>query len=560
MPLTREMIDAARTAAAHEGLIDRAVRAVNPRAANDRMRDRFQGELARQVMNSGYSESGASSNKPWSKGGGLSSRSPHEDINRNLPTLRRNARSLFMNDPVARAMITRIVDFAIGTGLRLRLNPDADALGITPDEAAAWARRMERRWYAWADSKACDVQGINTFDEIQELSLIAWLQSGDVFVLLPYHVPGRAEISGLRLQVIEADRVINPSDYTSGTIYPGMQKLKSGNLCVDGVEIDPSGRVVAYHVAKEHPLALNHVTAGGVVRVELRGSRTGRRQVLHCLAAERPEQWRGVPMLAPVIETLAQRARYREAELDAAIINSYLAVLVESDYPEAPIGAAYPSTDQAVGSDEADAPYRYELGPATMLSMRRGDKVHTPAAAHPSGTYQSFNAATATEAGAGVGLPYEFMIGKFDASFSASRGAVQLAWQGAILRNRRRIVQNLCMPTVEEFITEQLLLGVESAPGFFDDPVRRAAWLRAVWHGPSVPVLNPVDEAKAAKIRVDERLSTRTKEAAAMGNDWFQEVLPESEIEQREMTARDILPPVNTNTAPTGAGGDKDAE
>ena len=45
------------------------------------------------------------------------------------------------------------------------------------------------------------------------------------------------------------------------------------------------------------------------------------------MEAERPEQYRGVPYLAPIIVMLRQLTQYTEAELTAAIIMVYFQYL-----------------------------------------------------------------------------------------------------------------------------------------------------------------------------------------------------------------------------------------
>lgn len=60
------------------------------------------------------------------------------------------------------------------------------------------------------------------------------------------------------------------------------------------------------------------------VRVEAFSQKTGLPNVLQLMDSERPDQYRGVSYLAPVIEMLLQNRRYTESELTAAIIQTYL--------------------------------------------------------------------------------------------------------------------------------------------------------------------------------------------------------------------------------------------
>lgn len=90
---------------------------------------------------------------------------------------------------------------------------------------------------------------------------------------------------------------------------------------VQGVETDADGMVIAYWVCDRHPLASTSVTgltASHWTRVEAYGKKTGRQNVLCLMQRERAGQLRGVPLLAPVLESLKQLGRFTDAELTAA--------------------------------------------------------------------------------------------------------------------------------------------------------------------------------------------------------------------------------------------------
>ena len=69
-------------------IIDKAIEAFNPAAALKRQQARMGMELIRTFQNSGYDESGASRTKNSMRGWSARSKSPQEDIDKNLPTLR----------------------------------------------------------------------------------------------------------------------------------------------------------------------------------------------------------------------------------------------------------------------------------------------------------------------------------------------------------------------------------------------------------------------------------------------------------------------------------------
>ena len=68
---------------------------------------------------------------------------------------------------------------------------------------------------------------------------------------------------------------------------------------------------------------------------------------------------------------------------------------------------------------------------------------------------------------------------------------------------------------------EAVARGIINAPGFFEDPRIRTAWLRAAWSGASQGSIDPLKDAQAAALRIKLGLSTQERECLeANGSDW----------------------------------------
>lgn len=68
---------------------------------------------------------------------------------------------------------------------------------------------------------------------------------------------------------------------------------------------------------------------------------------------------------------------------------------------------------------------------------------------------------------------------------------------------------------------EAVALGRIKAPGFFDDPLIRAAWCGAHWIGPVQGQLDPQKEANAAIALIDRGIKTHDQVTREMGGgDW----------------------------------------
>ena len=485
------------------------------------------GQTAVVIKNTGYSGSGASRKKNYARGWEYKGGSPVEDINKNLDTLRQRSRDLWMNSPVARAAISRIRTNAVGTGLKLQCTPNAEVLGITQDEASAWARRMEWEFTLWADSRNCDALGLNTFGELQMLALLSWLQSGDCFALLPMRENDETPYE-LCVHLIEADRVRSPSDSAGGGGNVTVP-LPNGNKLINGVEVDPGGRTVAYMVSRTHPLTTEFTEDSGKFdRVPVRDPASGKLNILHMMVAERPEQRRGVPLLAPVIESLKQLTRYGEAELTAAVVAGLFTVFIKSETPQSPLGESggIPD-DERVSKGAPDEGDQYELAPGSVNSLLPGEDIASATPGRPNAGFEAFFRAVMTEVGAALDIPLGVLLQSHDASYSASRAALLDFWK-TVRYWREALINNFCRFVFREFAWEAVLLGRVDAPGFVDDYSIREAWLSSEWHGPAAGQIDPLKEAMAAEKRLELGISTLAREAMELtGTDW------ETNIRQR---------------------------
>lgn len=165
-------------------IIDKAVELISPSAALRRAESRFKLDLVRSFRNSGYDESGASRNKNSMRGWLANSRTPQEDIDRNLPVLRQRSRSLYMSAPLAVSAIKTNRTNIVGQGLQLKSQIDADFLGLSREAAEKWQQDAEREFSLWAESKFCDSTRANNFAEIQQVACMSWLMNGDACILL----------------------------------------------------------------------------------------------------------------------------------------------------------------------------------------------------------------------------------------------------------------------------------------------------------------------------------------------------------------------------------------
>lgn len=471
------------------------------------------------VKNAGYGEAGASYSKKTLKGFTVSSRSPVEDIDEHNYTLRQRSRMLYMAAPIAAAALKRQRTNIVGPGLKLKCSIDRAVLGMDKEKAEAWQRRTQAEFELWANRKAaCDATGVNNFYGMQQLVALAWPMSGDVFALIKRKDPMPLMPYSLRLHILEADRVRTPE--ASGALFSaGMTsgKAANGNLIHDGVEIDKDGAIVAYHIANTYPYDFSGVPTK-FARVEAYGKETGLPNVLHIMDSERPEQYRGVPYLAQAIEPLLQMRRYTEAEIAAAVVQSFFTAFIKTE------AGTSDMPFNEVGGDEVEEvskdPNEYEMGAGTVNVLEPGEDVTFASPTHPNTGFDTFMRALCEQIGACLEIPADLLLMSFNSSYSASRAALLEAWKGFKMR-RQWLVDDFCTPVYEIWLTEAVARGRISAPGFLTDPIIRKAYLGCEWIGPSQGQLDPTKEVSAAVQAIDNGLSTREAEAIKLNGSEF---------------------------------------
>jgi lambda family phage portal protein len=486
-------------------------------------------ELLSNIKNSGYDQNGASTQKKSLKGWTANSKSPQEDIDPHLHILRQRSRDLCRSAPLAVSAVRTKKTNVVGSGLRLKARLDYKFLEITKEQAAEWERKTEREFELFALSRWCDALRLNNFYELQPLAYMSWLMNGDGFALIRQDKPTTWMPYGLRLYLIEADRVSTPgagyrrmASYISGYYNTLGKNPDNGNAIYNGVEVDSSGAVVAYWICNQYPNSHIKGYKREWKRVEAFGAKTGNPNVLHLLEQERCEQYRGVPFLAPVIECLKQITRYTEAELMAAVVQAYFTAFIKTEAPanENPLSDVIVPDQQVTANDASEEDVSYELGAGTVNVLRPGESVDFADPKRPASGFEPFVASMAKMIGAALEVPYELLMKSFTASYSASRAALLEAWK-AIYTSRSWFVNDFCQPIYELWLSEAVARGRIDAPGFFNDPAIKAAWCKAEWTGPTQGQIDPVKEVTAAILRMSEALSTHEQETVAMnGGNW----------------------------------------
>lgn len=506
-------------------LSDRIVGYFNPQAGLSRLQAR-----ARLTLAGGYT--GARGDraglKTWTPFAG----SADADQIGDLPTLRARTRDLARNNPIACGATNTAVTSVVGTGLTVKSQIDRAYLGLPEDEAQAWEAQAERIFRLV--SNQLDITRTQDFAGLQALVFRSILDSGDVFSVRR-HKKRPGDLLGLKVQIIEADRVETP------------RGKESSEKVIAGVERDAEGSPVAYHVRSDHPGDL-HTIRADTKWVRLPAFGDGGRLVLHHYDRVRSGQTRGVPYLAPVIEPLKQLGRFTDAELMAAVISGMNVAAIESEDEET--GLPIP-----LDGDEEDAregePNHMEFDYGAVWSLAPGEKIKLLASNRPNQAFDPFVLSILRFVGVALEIPFELVVKHFTRSYSAARASLLEAWRFFLVR-RRFLASSFCQPVWEWTISEAISAGLLDAPGFFRDPLIRAAYLKTQWIGPAPGQIDELKEAKAAGERIKIGVSNEERETAQLtGEDW--ETIHEQRAREVRMRRAAGIDPMSASGADDAA-------
>jgi lambda family phage portal protein len=436
-----------------------------------------------------------------------------------LRQLRGRSRDLVRNTPIATGAVGTLVSNVVGSGLSLMCRPDYEALNMTEAESDKFSETVEREFRLWAQTSECDITRTQNFYGLQGLAFRSLLESGDTFSLLPMVDRGTSPYQ-LKVQLIEADRVDIPGGNIAAT---GVEEVpgKPAYKIVGGVEMDDTGAPVAYHIATQHPGDIAFSSRMKWIRVPAFGAKTGRRNVVHVFDRLRPGQSRGVPYLAPVMESLKQLDRYSEAELMAAVVSAMFTVFVKTERGDGIVDTGF-ADEQAppTGPTLLDPRKNIGLGNGSIVDLVPGESVEIADPKRPNTAFDGFVTSILRQIGVSLGLPYEVLVKHFTASYSASRAALIQAWQ--MFKQRRDfIATGFCDPVYEAFMEEAIAIGRIDAPGFFDDPAIRRAYLECDWVGDAPGQIDPLKEIQAAELRLEVGVSDLAAECMELrGKVW----------------------------------------
>ena len=425
--------------------------------------------------------------------------------------LRARSDQLFHENLYARGIVRRLVTSEINTGLMLEAEPLYELVpSLSEDGAQEWSSETENRFEIWARTPSlCDYEGRRTYAQLQETIRREALVSGDVLVVLRHP---RTPNTPPAVQIIRGSRVASPID----------SEPRKGNRVVHGVELDPRGRQVAYHVSKP---ATSLGSALETTRIPTVGERSGKRVAWIVYGTDfRQDDVRGQPLLSIVLQSLKEIDRYRDSEQRAATVNSLLAMFITKEpgtLGTLPVtgGAVRQARATGTGLDGQERQYNLagQFPGLVFEELNAGEVPKAFDTSRPNVNYPVFEAAVLSAVAWANEIPPEVLLLSFSSNYSASKAAIN-EFKAYIARVRSSFGSDVCQPIYCEWLVTEALAGrLPNSQAFLSawrDPakfVEFGAWVLADWGGPVKPSIEHAKDVQAYIKAIEARLISRDR-------------------------------------------------
>ncbi|ODT17491.1 MAG: phage portal protein [Kaistia sp. SCN 65-12] len=371
-------------------------------------------------------------------------------------TLQSRARHAVENQPIAHAIIDTWETSAVGAGIYpTSQHPDSEIRAALDAYFATWARRA-------------DLVGRTDFYGIQAAAVRAERTDGEAFFL--WH--------GDQLQQVPAEQIA--MDLSTD--------LGGGRMIVNGVELDHVGRPVALHIHPARPSDL-FATYAPPVRVPIE-------DCLHVFKPAGPGAVRGLSSLASVLLRLSELDGLEDALQVNVKVSALLSVILTNE------------SDPGDGTDPLSD--GQGLAPGAIVKLPGGWKASTTAPQQAQQVGDFLKHVTQSIA-VGAGVPHFAATGDVSqANYSSLRAALVTFRQRVEQYQFHTLAPQLLDPVWRRIAAAAVLSGAVDAA--IDDDLFSVEWIP-----PAQPWVDPMKDAQAQILLMDNGLSSRRQVVAGLG-------------------------------------------
>lgn len=450
-------------------------------------------------------------------GFGLFGTTPRAEVRQEIRGLVQHSRHAAQNFDYARAYEMLFRRHVIGpNGIRLSMNvrePDG-----RKDKAAN--DLIEAAWAKWGKFGSPTICGKLSWWGVECQMATAIAREGGAF--LRFHVGRKRGRYGMQVEPVPFDLL--DLDYTV--------PLTGGGYVESGIECDPDGRPVAFHIWS----VAQTETHRAIPRRRLRVPAS---QMIHVLVPEEIGQALGVPRSATALRLMNMSERFQESAMTAANYGAAQMIFFEQGDTSGQIGG------EAVSEVPLD-----DIEGGTMAVLPPGVKAVPHVPQYPDAQVEPFLRTMGTSQAAGMGVAYETLTADLSkANFSslrAGKGEEREEWKML----QRAVFEALHDRVFSRWLSVAVLSGSIRLPMAKMDKFDAAIWRPRGW-----PSVNPKDDATANANDLASGNKSLTEIVAERGRS-LEDVLDERAAEVEAFRARDLPVPAWAGMPDDGVPGD----
>lgn len=429
-------------------------------------------------------------------------------------TMAERAYTLATINEFACTAISRITQFAIGTGLKLHPEPAKRFLKkrFNIDISDDFVADIQDLWNLFEDDKNVSSDKENNIHGLANAIFYNAFIAGDVLVIK------RVKNGHLEYQVVNGLSVrttkINPV---------------KGHKIIDGVEVDEKGQHVAYCVMDEN---------GAETWIKARDSKGRLTAWLVYADNRRLGAVRGYSPLGSIMQKLHKINQYSNAEIIAANTNAKFAATIDQDDKSTGVNPlknlpgmsrslaktleSAPTTSANPGEVEAFKKRIKQITSGLFIHMPKGQKLNSFDTKRPNVNYGEFVASSMKFSYASLGIPYEVALLVFQNNFSASRASLKMFEMILKYLRKHVIIDGFYQIVYKQFFELECLKGNINAPQFLalqnDEGYLDNAYTKAKFIGAQIPHIDETKEVNAVLSKLKGGLTTFEQALESLGN------------------------------------------
>ena len=402
--------------------------------------------------------------------------------------LRDSARALCRDYDVARNGLNVLVQNTVGSGIDVMPAPRQSGGAVHRELAQA----LRDLWDGWWDRP--EVTWQHDFGKCQQLLAASWFRDGEAFwqqLAGPVPFLDHGTAVPLSLELLEADLV--PLDYDD-----------PARGVMQGVERNGWGRVVAFHVLKQHP--------GEFMDFRAQTKRVSADQMHQVAQLDRIHQVRGLSVFASVMSRVIDIKDHENSErLAGKVAASFCAQIIKGD------AAAYsaPQVTDAAGNALDRAARSFQMYPGMIAdNLEPGEKLEILDSNRPNPNLADYLHDQFRRMAGGIGVSGSSLTLNYKGTYSAQRQELVEKYGGYAMLGEQ-FVARVVRPIWKAFVQAAVLSGRLRLPSGWN--VEQAS--AAVFIRPQMPWIDPLKEVLAMGERVDRGWMAPQQAVLLSGND-----------------------------------------